>query len=115
MDQSSNFLAGTHGWLKLETADNVPIEVFFLTCKVYSIRLMRRQSADDKTGVLNGVRDGFEYKRAAKGCPRARISKHLTHPVYKAEYEETDVCPTVTSCEFRFDARLSGLGTLFTK
>merc|ERR1712055_175437 len=107
--------AGTHGRLKLETADNVPIEALFLTCKVYSIRLMRRQSADDTTGVSNGVRDGFEYKRAAKGCPRARVSKHLTHPVYKAVYEETDVCPTVTSCEFRFDARLSGMVTLFTK
>ena len=115
LDRSSDFPAGTHGRLKLETADNVPIEALFLTCKVYSIRLMRRQSADDTTGVSNGVRDGFEYKRAAKGCPRARVSKHLTHPVYKAVYEETDVCPTVTSCEFRFDARLSGMVILFTK
>ena len=115
LDRTSDFPGGTHGRLKLETADNIPIEAFFLTSKVYSIRLMKRPSAGEVAGVSNDVRDRFEYKRAAKGCPRASVSKVLTQSVYKAVYEETEACPTVTSCEFRFNTQLSGMVTLFTK
>ena len=111
LSRQCEFRGGEHGRMKLETSDNIPVEAFFISSKVYSIELQKRESSDPLAHVTNHDLSVREYKRAAKGCLRCRLASVLTHAVYKQVYEGTCACPPVKACSFRFNPRLSAMVT----
>ena len=114
LDKECGFRGGKNGKLKLETSDNIPLEAYFISSKVYSIALKKRAPLDILTDVLNHNQDECEYKRAAKGCVRCQLASVLTQSVYKDVYEGTRECPSVSACTFRFNESFSAMVTQVT-
>merc|ERR1712215_117578 len=111
LDRECDFRPGLHGKMKLETSDNIPLEAYFISPKVYSIKLKKRMPLEGTPGEANHEQEQFEYKRAAKGCLRSQVAKTLTQDVYRQVYEGISEAPTLSGCIFRYNNTLSGMVT----
>ena len=111
LSRECDFRGGEHGRMKLETSDNIPVEGFFISSKVYSIELQKRECSNSLADAANHDLSVREYKRAAKGCLKCRLASVLTHNVYKQVYEGTCACPPVRANSFIFNTDLSAMAT----
>ena len=114
LDKTCGFEGGSFGKLKLETQDEIPLEGYFLSSKVYSIKTLKRQQIDVDGGALALKTGDFGYKRAAKGCSRSKLDSFVSHDVYKAVYEGLRESPTVTSNRIRYSAAYATMVTMTT-
>ena len=111
LDRESGFRPGSQWKMKIETSDNIPLDAFFISSKVYSIALKKRENTDNPSDLRNQNQTVREFKRAAKGCAKSKTSNILSHEVYKEVYDGVTDCPSVEYCSFRYNEKYGAIVT----
>ena len=111
LNKNCGFRGGKHWKMKLETSDNIPLEAFFISSKVYSIALKKQVDLSNLSVVPNHNQNEREFKRAAKGCAKSKAANVLSHSVYREVYDGTRDCPSVSTCSFRFNEKFGAMVT----